>query len=373
MRPHLLVTNDFPPKHGGIQTYLWELWRRLPPEGVTVLTTPFEGAAEWDATQPYRIVRTPEKVLLPMPSLRRRVRALAEEVGAELVLFDPAVPVGLLGLARDLGLPYGLLLHGAELVVPAKVPGLGTSVKKLLRGAELIVTSGAYVYAEAERIAGRSLPGAVVLPGIDLARFQPLDPDARRAVRAAHGLDPDGVLVLGLSRLVKRKGFDVVIEAAARLSSTHPGLQVAIGGSGRDRPRLEAIAAKLDAPVKFLGRVPDEDLPGLYAAADVFTMLCHNRWGGLEQEGFGIVFVEAAAVEVPQVAGRSGGSHEAVVHGETGLVIDEPRDVAAVAAALDELLADPDRRARLGAAGRRRVEAELTYDALAARLASVLA
>jgi phosphatidylinositol alpha-1,6-mannosyltransferase len=158
----------------------------------------------------------------------------------------------------------------------------------------------------------------------------------------------------------------------ASLVPRYPGLTLAIGGGGRDRDRLERLAAEVGAPARFLGRVPNEDLPALYACADVFAMVCRNRWGGLEQEGFGIVFVEAAAAGVPQVAGRSGGSHEAVADGETGFVIDEPSDVPAVAAALARLFDDPDLRARMGAAARERAITEFSYDVLAARLGRAL-
>ena len=144
---------------------------------------------------------------------------------------------------------------------------------------------------------------------------------------------------------------------------------VAIAGGGRDRKRLEGVAEEVGAPVRFLGRVDDDDLPALYGCADVFAMLCRNRWGGLEQEGFGIVFLEAAATGVPQVAGRSGGSHEAVVDGVTGFVVD---DQAGAEDALAHLLDDADLRQRLGAAARARVVSELTYDALAAQLSAAI-
>jgi phosphatidylinositol alpha-1,6-mannosyltransferase len=147
---------------------------------------------------------------------------------------------------------------------------------------------------------------------------------------------------------------------------------VAIAGGGRDEARLRRLAAELEVTAVFLGRVPDDDLPSLYACADVFAMLCRNRWGGLEQEGFGIVFLEAAACGVPQVAGASGGAAEAVLDGETGRVIDPPEDVEAVAEAIGSLLADPERRARWGAAARQRVVEEFTYDGLAARLGGAL-
>ena len=170
--------------------------------------------------------------------------------------------------------------------------------------------------------------------------------------------------MLGVSRLVPRKGFDVVIDARATL----PGVQVAIGGAGRDRKRLERRA---HGRVRFLGRVPDADLAALYASADVFAMCAADRWGGLEAEGFGIVFLEAAACGVPAVAGRSGGSHEAAADGETGFVV-EAKDLAAVRTAIEQLTGNPP-RATMGDAARRRVEGEFSYDRLAAGLRVIAA
>ncbi len=362
---HLLVTNDFPPKHGGIQSYLWELWRRLPPTAFTVLTTPHKGAAAFDAAQPYRIVRTREPVLLPHPVLARRIDELAEESGAELVVLDPALPVGLLGphLAR----PYGVVLHGAEVTVPGRLPVASRLLRRVLRGAEVVVAAGHYPAAEGERAAGRTLPVVHVPPGVDIDRFHPLGDEERVAVRRRLGL-PDGRLVLSLSRLVPRKGMDVVIRAVARLAGDRPDLHLVIAGGGRDRRRLERLVAETGAPVTFCGRVDDDDLPALYGSADVFAMLCRTRWGGLEQEGFGIVFLEAAAAGVPAVAGESGGAAEAVVDGDTGLVVDPPTSVEATAHALARLLDDDDRREAMGAAARKRAASEYAYDVLARRL-----
>jgi phosphatidylinositol alpha-1,6-mannosyltransferase len=175
-----------------------------------------------------------------------------------------------------------------------------------------------------------------------------------------------------VSRLVPRKGMDVLVEAAARLVPDHPRLLVAVAGDGRDRRRLGRLVARRDAPVRLLGRVPDHRLPALYGCADLFAMLCRNRWLGLEQEGFGIVFLEAAAAGVAQLAGDSGGAAEAVEHLGTGVVVDRPADVDLVAEALDGLLADRDRRAALGAAARRRAVEEFNYDGLACRLDDAL-
>jgi phosphatidylinositol alpha-1,6-mannosyltransferase len=242
----------------------------------------------------------------------------------------------------------------------------------VLRGASEVIAAGGYPGAEAERAAGRRLPVTQVPPGVDPERFRPLDPEQRAKARALFDLPADGLVVVSLSRLVPRKGMDVLIEAAARLAPERPDLVVAVGGSGRDRARLDRLVARTGAPVRMLGRVPEPDLAGLYGGADVYAMLCRNRWAGLEQEGFGIVFLEAAACGVPQVAGASGGAAEAVVDGETGFVVHQPGDPHAVAAALARLLDDPVRRAEMGVAARRRAESEFSYDVLAGRLAGVL-
>jgi phosphatidyl-myo-inositol dimannoside synthase len=367
---HLLVTNDYPPKVGGIQAYLWELWRRLPAESVTVCATPHRGAVAFDVAQAHRVIRSPEPWLLPYPWLGARIRRIADEVGAELVLLDPALPLGLVG--PWLGRPYGVVLHGAEVTVPGRIPGSRGLLGRVLRDASTVIAAGGYPAAEAARAAGRSLPTTVVPPGVDTGRFQPLGTDDRAAARRRLGLDPDAPLVVSVSRLVPRKGMDTLIEASARLLTRHPDLQVVIAGSGRDRTRLERLARRAGVPVRFLGRVPEEDKIALYASADVFAMLCRVRWGGLEQEGFGIVFVEAAACGVPQVAGSSGGAAEAVVEGETGFVVDRPSDAAAAATAIGRLLDDPGLRASFGAASRRRAVEQFSYDVLAARLEAAL-
>jgi phosphatidyl-myo-inositol dimannoside synthase len=378
--PSLLVTNDFPPKVGGIQSYLWELWRRLPPGEVTVLTTPYPGAGEFDRAQPFRVVRDQARVLLPTAALARRIDALATEVGAGVIFLDPALPLGALG-PRLRAAPYVAVLHGAEVTVPGRLPGSRALLRRVLDGAAGILAAGTYPAEEAARAAGRPLPGLVIPPGVDVGRFRPVDdPAARAATRKQYGLPEAAPLVLGLSRLVPRKGFDVLIDAVARLTrrrfpASRPAdgaeheVHVAIGGNGRDRARLARRAARAGLGDRFhlLGRVPDDGLAALYGAADVFAMCCRERWGGLEAEGFGIVFLEAAACAVPAVAGRSGGAWEAVEDGVTGFVVD-PLDAGAVAGALARLLDDPALRRDMGAAARTRAETAFAYDALAARL-----
>jgi phosphatidylinositol alpha-1,6-mannosyltransferase len=264
------------------------------------------------------------------------------------------------------------VLHGAEVTVPGRLPLARAALRRVLRGAQVVICAGGYPLTEAERAAGRALPATNVPPGVDVGRFRPLSRDERSITRVRFGLPLDVPVVLGLSRLVPRKGFDTLLRAAAQLKRTGRELVVAIAGAGRDRERLERIANEVGAPARFLGRVDDDTLPALYGAADVFAMLCRTRWGGLEQEGFGIVFLEAAAAGVPQLAGNSGGAAEAVVDGESGFVIDQPDDVDAVARGLATLLDDDAARARMGANARRRAVAEFSYDVLVARLQTAL-
>jgi phosphatidylinositol alpha-1,6-mannosyltransferase len=360
--PSLLVTNDFPPKLGGIQSYLYELWRRLPPDETTVLTTPYAGDRAWDAQQGFRVVRTKQRVLFPTRALARAIDALAREVHADVIFLDPMVPLGLLG-SRLTAAPYVVIAHGAEITVPGRLPLMQSLARRVLVGAGGVVAAGRYPEREAEHAARRDLNTVVVPPGVDVNRFRPPTSLADvAATRHKFGLDAERPLVLGLSRLVPRKGFDVVIDAARALDD----VQLAIAGDGRDRKRLERHAGGA-SNVRFLGRVDEADLPALYGSADVFAMCCRERWGGLEAEGFGIVFLEAAACGVPAVAGRSGGAHEAVVDGETGFVVP-PRDVEAVRGALARLCGDEGLRLQMGSAARRRAEHEFSYEHLVNRL-----
>jgi phosphatidylinositol alpha-1,6-mannosyltransferase len=367
---HLLVTNDFPPKTGGIQSYLWELWRRLPPESFAVLTTRFDGAAAFDAAQPFRVERERAKVLWPTRALARRIDRMAAEIDAGLVVLDPALPIGLVG--RRLARPYGIVVHGAEIVVPGRLPITKSGLRRVLSGASVVVAAGNYPATHARALAGDKTPIVVVPPGVDADRFVPLRAEERAAARAHWGLSERGRLVVSVSRLVPRKGMDVLIRAGARLALERPDLVVAIAGAGRDRRRLERLIDHTAAPVVLLGRVGDDDLPSLYGCADVFAMLARSRWGGLEEEGFGIVFLEAAACGVTQVAGASGGTGDAVDDGVTGAIVRHPREVDDAAAALAHLLDDADRRRAFGDAGRTRACDHFSYDGLAESLRSGL-
>ncbi len=365
MTRHLLVTNDFPPKVGGIQNYLWELWRRLPPDDVVVHTTPYRGSATFDAQQPFTVIRSREPWLLPGPHLVRRVNRLAKRHDADLVVIDPALPAGLVGPRLDL--PYAVVVHGAEVAIPGRLPGVRRLLRDVLDSAAGVIAAGGYPALECERALGRHLPAFVIPPGVDIERFRPASRHERVLLRSRLGLRPEAPTVVSVSRLVPRKGMDTLVRAAALLAARGRDLQVVIAGDGRDRGRLRSLAARTGAPVRLVGRLGDDDVAALLGCADVFAMLCRTRWRGLEQEGFGIVYLEAAAAGVPQVAGRSGGAHEAVADGETGLVLD-PATPGAAAEAIGALLDDGERRTAMGAAARQRAATSFSYDLLADRL-----
>ncbi|HXA72712.1 MAG TPA: glycosyltransferase family 4 protein [Acidimicrobiales bacterium] len=377
MKRHLLVTNDFPPKVGGIQNYLWDLWSRLDPASFVVLTASSDDdATSFDAAQAargVRIERVPGSILFfPSPQVHRDIDDCVRTHGIDLVLLDPALPLGLLG--PRLGVPYGVILHGAEVTVPGRLPGARTALARVLRDTSIVVSAGRYPEAEGRRVApDLAIPFVEIPPGVDTGAVAPLKAPERRAARARLGLPATAPIVASVSRLVPRKGMDVLIEAANRLAPSYPDLVVAIGGDGRERHHLERLAADSLVDVRVFGRVSDDDRAALLGAADVFVMACRNRWGGLEQEGFGIVFLEAAAFGVPQVAGDSGGAPEAVLDGVTGLVVKDPSDPGAVAEAIRTLLADPPLRRRMGRAARKRVQESFDTDVLASRLAEALA
>lgn len=334
-----------------------------------MLTTNYADDKAWDAVRRFRVVRAKESQFFPTRPLRARIDSLAREVRADVIFLDPWLPLGQLG-PRLRAAPYVAIVHGAEVTVPGRLPVLRSLGARVLQRAAGIVAASEYAAHEATRAARRPLPGVVVPPGVDGERFRPIDAGESMAVRRAFGFHEDRPLVIGVSRLVPRKGFDVLVDAVAGL----PDVQLAIAGAGRDRRRLETRAAKheLGGRVRFLGRVPDGVLAPLVASADVFAMPCRDRWLGLEAEGFGIVFMEAAAAGVPAVAGRSGGSHEAVVDGTTGFVVDG-RSVREVRRAVAQLVADPELRERMGNAARVRAVNEFSYDQLVTRLAPIAA
>jgi phosphatidylinositol alpha-1,6-mannosyltransferase len=337
---------------------------------VTVLAPAHPEAATFDVTAPYRVERAPGKVLLPTPAMAERIEAVARDCGAELVLLDPPLPLGLVSLRMSR--PHATFVHGG-VATQARPPGARRLLRAAMSRSRMVISAGRFSAGEVRRAMGAATPPIhIVNPGVDVGRFRVMDAEEKREVRTRLGLPADALMVLSLSRLVPRKGIPELAEAVARLAPARPELLLVVGGSGRDAARIEKTARAAGTPLRMLGRVPEEDLADLYGCADVFAMVCHDRWLGLEQEGFGIVFADAAAAGIPAVAGDSGGAAEAVVDGVTGAVVSRPRDPDAVAAALGPLLDDPDLRARQGVAARERAERELSWDVSASLLLEAL-
>lgn len=302
---HALITNDFPPKVGGIQQYLYEIYRRLDPASYLVITTGHPDARGFDARFPGPVVRLGAR-LLPQPSTARELRALLDDAGIDGVVFDPLLPIG--ALKGRLGRPYAGIAHGAEVRVPRLLPGAREALRSVVAHARGIVCAGRHPLGEIERLGTRT-PLVEVPPGVDLARYRPAPPAARAALRARYLRDARCPLIVFASRVVPRKGADTLLRALAFLETP---VEVHMVGVGRDRGRLLGLLAPGSHRVVWHGAVSEATKVELYQAADLCVLPVRDRWAGLEQEGFGIVLIEAQACGTPVIAGLSGGTFEAV-------------------------------------------------------------
>jgi phosphatidylinositol alpha-1,6-mannosyltransferase len=368
----LLITNDYPPRAGGIQQYCHNLVRRLPPEEVVVYAPAWPGAEEFDAAEPYRIVRHPTGNMLPTASVARRAIELIREVEPELVCFGAAFPLGLLArrLTRETGVPCAGFTHGVEVAVSG-LPLVRRLMTRVAGDLRLLTAVSRWSAARVERGARGRCPVELLPSGVAADVYRP--DVGGSAVRARHGLGQDPVCVC-VSRLVPRKGQDKLIEAWPRVVAEVPAARLLIVGPGPYRRRLDRMAASSPVAdrIHFTGEVRWDELPEHYAAGDVFAMPCRTRWAGMDLEALGVVFLEAAAGGLPVVAGRSGGAPETVVEGQTGTVVDGRR-AGEVGAAVARMLADPPRARAMGRAGRDRVEREFSWEAVGARLEKLLA
>ncbi len=370
-RRTLVVTNDFPPRQGGIQSFVHELAVRQPPGSLVVYASDHPGSARFDAAAPFPVLRHPTGLLLPTPAARARAVAALQDFGCTAVWFGAAAPLGLLAPAlRAAGAERVLAMtHGHE-AGWAALPGGRQALRRIGSHCDVVTYLGEYFR---RRLAGPLGPSAQLVqlpPGVDVDTFRP-DVDGS-AVRARYGLTGRPVIVC-VSRLVPRKGQDTLIRSLPAVRESVPDAALLLVGAGRFREELEALAGSLGVQdcVVFAGGVPHEELPAHFAAGDVFAMPCRTRRGGLDVEGLGIVFLEASATGLPVVVGDSGGAPDAVRDGETGYLVDG-RDVSAVADRLVVLLRDEPLRQRMGAAGRAWVQAEWRWDLLADRLRTLL-
>jgi phosphatidylinositol alpha-1,6-mannosyltransferase len=374
----LLVSNDFPPRRGGIQSYLKELVDHLVAAGthtLTVYAPNWKGADDFDIEareSGYSVVRHPATLMLPVPSVAGRMRKLIDRYDADTVWFGAAAPLALMApLARDAGAGRVVAsTHGHE-VGWSMLPLARSALRRIGTGTDVVTyvsryTRGRFASAFGSDAALEHLP-----PGVDTDRFAP-DEVARAELRARYRLGERPVVVC-VSRLVPRKGQDMLIRAMPAIRQRVPGTALVIVGGGPYLTSLQRLAHRFGVAeqVVFTEGVPGDELPAHHALADVFAMPCRTRGAGLDVEGLGIVFLEASATGVPVVAGLSGGAPEAVRDGETGVVVNG-WDVGAIAASVSGLLADPDRAVRMGKAGRRWVVDNWQWSTQAEKLAQLL-
>jgi phosphatidylinositol alpha-1,6-mannosyltransferase len=350
----LVVTNDFPPRHGGIETFVFALCQGLPPDQVVVFTSKKREQESFDAMLAYPVVRDGSQLLLPTPRVARRAQQLLQRYDCDTVLYGASAPLGLLASGlRSIEVRRQIALtHGHE-VWWARTPG----TRRLLRRIGEHTDALTYVSEWCrDRIAPALTPQAAqrmrrLSPGVDVSRFHPGAGGA--ALRQRLGIPLDRPLIVCVGRIVARKGQDTLVRAMPTVLRRVREALLLIVGDGPYRKRVEALAtaSQVTSAVRFTGSVPGEDLPAYFDAADVFAMPCRARLRGLEAEAWGIVFLEAQACEVPVVVGNSGGAPESCLPEETGFVVDpvRPDDVAQ---SLVTLLEDDALRARMGKAAR---------------------
>ncbi len=352
-----VVTNDYPPKPGGIQQYLGNLVDAYP--GDVCVLAPRDGPAAATARGEAVVRRSPWRFMWPTPRVARWIESELDSFGPDAVLFGAPHPLPLLArrIKERRDVTVGVLCHGAEVTIPAAVPLLRTALVRALRGADVRFAVSRFTAQRVEALTGEA--AIYVGAGVDVDRFAPALAATARPVP-----------VVGcVSRFVPRKGQARLIDAAATLRESGTPCELLFVGKGRDEARLRTRAAERGVPARFEVDVPWESLPELYVEMDVFCMPCRSRWGGLEVEGLGLVFLEAAAAGLPVLAGDSGGAPETVIPGETGFVV---HDVPDIVQGLEMLLDDPEGARAFGLAGRRRVEAEFTWNAVAERVAQGL-
>jgi phosphatidylinositol alpha-1,6-mannosyltransferase len=370
----LIVTNDFPPRTGGIESFVLAMAQRMPPEAVVVHTARQPGDAAFDATLPFPVIRDRSPLMVPTPAITRRSVALAREHGCDQVWFGAAAPLGLMAPAlRAAGVRRLVATtHGHE-VWWAATPGTRQALRRIGRHTDVVTYLGEYCRT---RIAPALAPAdrarmVQLTPGVDDAVFHPGADGA--AVRERHGLTGRPVVVC-ISRMVARKGQDMLVRALPEIRRRVPGAALLLVGDGPHRGAVEKLVDRLDLRehVVLAGRRPWADTPGYYAAGDVFCMPTRTRLGGLEPEALGICYLEAAATGIPVVAGDSGGAPDAVRQGENGYVVDG-RDVAAIADRCSGLLLDRELAGAFGRRGREWVGERWRWDDLAVRLQRLLA
>ncbi|MFJ5528542.1 glycosyltransferase family 4 protein [Streptomyces sp. NPDC093261] len=380
MHKTLIVTNDFPPRPGGIQAFLHNMALRLDPERLVVYASTWkrgregaEATAAFDAEQPFTVVRDRTTMLLPTPGATRRAVGLLREHGCTSVWFGAAAPLGLMApaLRRAGARRLVATTHGHE-AGWAQLPAARDLLRRIGESTDTITYLGEYTRSRIASVLTPQAAGRMVQlpPGVDEKTFHP--DSGGDEVRERLGFT-DRPVVVCVSRLVRRKGQDTLIRAMPRILAKEPDAVLLIVGGGPYERDLRGLAYEtgVAGSVHFTGAVPWAELPAHYGAGDVFAMPCRTRRGGLDVEGLGIVYLEASATGLPVVAGDSGGAPDAVLDGETGWVVrgGSPEEAAD---RITTLLGDPELRRRMGERGRRWVEEKWRWDLLAEKLEALL-
>ena len=376
MEKILCITNDFGPRAGGIETFVIGLIERLPFGSVIVYTSAQEESAPYDLKwlQDFgvEVVRDKSKILLPTPGVAYCVHALVRERKITTVFFGAAAPLGLLskGLRRAGVKEIVALTHGHE-VWWSKVFPFTLAMKSISRQVNTLTYLGEFtrnaISKSVTKVAAQSM--VKIAPGIDTDHFSPQD---ARELRNELGLSEKKVIV-SVGRLVHRKGQDVLIEAMPAIIKDVPYAHLLMIGEGPYRGYLEnrVKALGIQESVTFIGRIHYVDLPRYLCVGDLFVMPSRSRLAGLEVEGLGIVYLEASACGLPVIAGDSGGAPDAVLEGQTGLVVDGTQKTE-VASAVVKLLLDPERSQAMGIRGRQWVIQEWRWEIWSARFAELL-
>ncbi|OWA17481.1 alpha-(1-2)-phosphatidylinositol mannosyltransferase [Streptomyces sp. CS159] len=368
----LIVTNDFPPRQGGIETFVRELADRFPPDGVVVLTGSPTPAAQPGEPVPYPVVRHPARTLLPTPRATAHAAAVARRYGCDRVWFGAAAPLALMAgrLRRTAGIRTAVATtHGHE-VGWARTPGARGLLRRVGTEVDTLTWLGDSTRGPIEAALAPGARTARLVPGVDTGAFHPAVDGAPVRTRWGLGHRP---VILCAARLVPRKGQDTLVRALPWVRRAVPDAVLLLAGDGPYLSGLRQLALRegvMDS-VFFAGGHPHHALPSFYAAADVFAMPCRTRRAGLEVEGLGIVYLEAAASGLPVVAGDSGGAPDTVREGETGYVVDG-RSVAATADRLIRLLRDPRLARAMGDGGRQWVRTAWSWDRSYATLRNLL-